>query len=88
MVICIYKDAYFGIEKGKRNIYTFLFLAVMVTVFQLFNFIFSVLIEKEPIITDGMINSDALPLLCAVAFIIMIIATIIKLVLNRKEREE
>lgn len=88
VVICIYKDAYFGIEKGKRNIYTFLFLAVMVTVFQLFNFIFSVLIEKEPIITDGMINSDALPLLCAVAFIIMIIATIIKLVLNRKEREE
>lgn len=88
VVICIFKDAYFGIEKGKRNIHTFLFLAVMVTVFQLFNFIFSVLIEKEPIITDGMLNSDAMPLLCAAAFLIMIIATVIKLVLNRKEREE
>lgn len=88
VVICIFKDAYFGIEKGKSNIRTFLFLAVMVTVIQLFNFIFTLLIEKESIITSGMLNSNLFPLMCAVAFLIMIIATVIKLVLNRKEREE
>lgn len=88
VVICIFKDAYFGIEKGKSNIRTFLFLAVMVTVIQLFNFIFTLLIEKESIITSGMLNSNIFPLICAVAFLIMIIATVIKLVLNRKEREE
>ena len=88
VVICIFKDAYFGIEKGKSNIRTFLFLAVMVTVIQLFNFIFTLLIEKESIITSGILNRNVIPLMCAVAFLIMIIATVIKLVLNRKEREE
>ena len=88
VVICIFKDAYFGIEKGKSNICTFLFLAVIVTVIQLFNFIFTLLVEKESIITSGMFNSNIFPLICAAAFLIMIIATVIKLVLNRKEREE
>ncbi|MCI2113150.1 hypothetical protein [Ruminococcus sp.] len=88
VVICIFKDAYFGIEKGKNNIRTFLLLSVIITVIQLFNFIYTVFIEKEPIITDGMLNSDVTPLLCAVAFLIMIIATVIKIVISKKEREE
>ncbi|MGN1432745.1 MAG: hypothetical protein ACI4XI_03490 [Ruminococcus sp.] len=88
VVICIFKDAYFGIEKGKNNIRTFFILSVMVTVIQLFNFIYTVLIEKEPIITDGMLNSRLIPLMCAVAFLIMMIATVIKLALNKKERVE
>ena len=63
-------------------------LSVIITVIQLFNFIYTVFIEKEPIITDGMLNSDVTPLLCAVAFLIMIIATVIKIVISKKEREE
>ena len=88
VVICIFKDAYFGIEKGKSNIRTFLFLDVMVTMIQLFSFLFNIFIEKDSIITDGILNRNVIPLMCAVAFLIMIIATVIKLVLNRKEREE
>ena len=34
VVICIFKDAYFGIEKGKNNIRTFLFLSVLITIIQ------------------------------------------------------
>lgn len=88
VVICIFKDAYFGIEKGKSNIRTFLFLDVMVTMIQLFSFLFNIFIEKDSIITDGILNRNVIPLMCAVAFLIMIIATVIKLVLIRKEREE
>lgn len=88
VVICIFKDAYFGIKKGKNNIYTFLYFSATITVVQIFSFIFNVFIDKDPVITNGMLNSNLVPLLCAVAFLIMIIATIIKLVLNRKEREE
>lgn len=88
VVICIFKDAYFGIKKGKNNIYTFLYLSATITVMQLFNFIFNVLIEKEPIITNGVLNSNIIPLFCAVVFLIMIIATIIKIVVNKKECEE
>lgn len=88
VVICIFKDAYFGIEKGKGNIRTFLFLAVILTIIQLFSFLFNIFIEKDSIITDGILNRNIIPLMCAVAFLIMIISTVIKLVLNRKEREE
>ena len=78
----------FGIEKGKNNIRTFLFLSVLITIIQLFSFILNVFVNKEPIITNGILNISATNLLCAVAFLIMIIATVIKLVLIRKEREE
>lgn len=88
VVICIFKDAYFGIKKGKNNIYTFLYLTATITVVQLFSFIFNVFIDKEPIITNGMLNSNLVPLLCAVTFLIMMIATIIKIVISKKEREE
>ena len=88
VVICIFKDAYFGIEKGKNNIRTFLFLSVLITIIQVFSFILNVFVNKEPIITNGILNISATNLLCAVAFLIMIIATVIKLVLIRKEREE
>ena len=88
VVICIFKDAYFGIEKGKNNIRTFLFLSVLITIIQFFSFILNVFVNKEPIITNGILNISATNLLCAVAFLIMIIATVIKLVLIRKEREE
>lgn len=88
VVICIFKDAYFGIEKGKNNIRTFLFFSAIIIVIQLFSFIFTVFIEKDSIITDGMLNIKTTPLLCAVAFFIMIIATVIKIVISKKEREE
>lgn len=88
VVICIFKDAYFGIEKGKGNIRTFLFLSVILTIIQLFSFLVNIFIEKDSIITDGILNRNIIPLMCAVAFLIMIIATVIKLVFNRKEREE
>ena len=88
VVICIFKDAYFGIEKGKSNIRTFLFLSVILTIIQMFSFLFNIFIEKDSIITDGMLNSEVTPLLCAVAFLIMIIATVIKIVISKKEREE
>ena len=88
VVICIFKDAYFRIEKEKNNIRTFLFLSVLITIIQFFSFILNVFVNKEPIITNGILNISATNLLCAVAFLIMIIATVIKLVLIRKEREE
>ena len=88
VVICIFKDAYFGIKKGKNNIYTFLYLSATITVVQLFSFIFNVFIDKNPIITNGMLNSHLIPLLCAVAFLIMMIATVIKIIISKKEREE
>lgn len=88
VVICIFKDAYFGIKKGKNNIYTFLYLTATITVVQLFSFIFNVFIDKESIITNGMLNSNLVPLLCAVTFLIMMIATTIKIVISKKEREE
>lgn len=88
VVICIFKDAYFGIKKGKNNIYTFLYLSATITVVQLFSFIFNVFIDKNPIITNGMLNSHLIPLLCAVTFLIMMIATVIKIIISKKEREE
>lgn len=88
VVICIFKDAYFGIKKGKNNIYTFLYFSATITVVQIFSFIFNVFIDNDPVITNGMLNSNLVPLLCAVTFLIMMIATVIKIVISRKEREE
>ena len=88
VVICIFKDAYFGIKKGKNNIYTFLYFSATITVVQIFSFIFNVFIDKDPVITNGMLNSNLVPLLCAVTFLIMMIATVIKIVISKKEREE
>ena len=88
VVICIFKDAYFGIEKGKKNFYTFFYCSGTVTVIQALNFVLNVIVDKEPIITNGMLNSNLIPLFCAVVFLIMMIATVIKLIINKKECEE
>ncbi len=88
VVICIFKDAYFGIEKGKKNFYTFFYCSGTLTVIQALNFVLNVIVDKEPIITNGMLNSNLMPLFCAVVFLIMMIATVIKLIINKKEREE
>lgn len=55
---------------------------------QALNFVLNVIVDKEPIITNGMLNSNLIPLFCAVVFLIMMIATVIKLIINKKEREE
>lgn len=88
VIICIFKDAYFGIETGRKNIYQFLAISIIIASLQIYSFISITVFGKKSVITDGIINEYALSLLCAVTFFIMIVATIIKIVISKKEREE
>lgn len=88
VIICIFKDAYFGIKTGRKNINQFLAINIIITSLQIYSFISITVFDKKSFITDGIINEYTLSLFAAVAFIIMLIATIIKIVISKKEREE
>lgn len=88
VVICIFKDAYFGIEKSKNNIYYFVFLSCLIIFVNIFSFVSNLAYNNNSFISDGMLNEYAVNPMCAAAFLIMMSAAIIKIILNKKECSE
>lgn len=88
VVICIYKDAYFGIEKNKNSIYYFVFLSCLIIFVNMFSFVSNFVYNKNSFISDGMLNENVVNPMCAGAFLIMMLSGIIKIIINKKECSE
>ncbi len=88
VVICIFKDAYFGIEKNKNSIYYFVFLSCLIIFVNMFSFVSNLAYNNNSFTTNGMLNEHAVNPMCAAAFLIMMLSAIIKIILNKKECSE
>lgn len=82
--ICILKDAYFTASSKKLPLIVMFLLA---TVLNLFAFIMNIA-DGESMITNGILNGNTINAGVAVMFIIILIVTIIKSIIDRKAVEE
>lgn len=82
--VCILKDAYFT-DRSKRMPFIVIFLLVIVS--NLFALIMNI-IDGESMLTNGILNSNIINAGAAVMFIVILIVTIIKSIMDKKAVEE
>lgn len=82
--ICILKDAYFT-DRSKRMPFIVIFLLVIVS--NLFALIMNI-IDGESMLTNGILNTNIINAGASVMFIVILIVTIIKSIMDKKAVEE
>lgn len=82
--VCILKDAYFT-DRSKRMPFIVIFLLVIVS--NMFALIMNI-IDGESMLTNGILNSNIINAGAAVMFIVILIVTIIKSIMDKKAVEE
>lgn len=85
-IICIFKDAYF-VQKGW-TMTSFLVFSLLMCAVQVFSFVMNITEDNNPIFTNGVLNENIVNLICGIIFFGTAVATIIKIIINKRVCEE
>ena len=86
VIICIFKDAYFT-PKGW-TITSFMVFSLLMCAVQVFSFVMNITEDNNPIFTNGVLNENIVNLICGIIFFGTAVATIIKIIINKRVCEE
>ena len=86
VIICIFKDAYF-VQKGW-NMTSFLVFSLLMCAVQVFSFVMNIIEGDNSFFTNGVLNENIVNIICGVIFFGMAVATIIKIIINKRVCEE
>lgn len=86
VIICIFKDAYF-VQKGW-TMTSFLVFSLLMCAVQVFSFVMNITEDNNPIFTNGVLNENIVNLICGIIFFGTAVATIIKIIINKRVCEE